>query len=453
MIQQILFVLLAAVAIYFFTRKVMSIRRNILLGKDEQLNDQPKLRWRNMFIFALGQKKMFNNPLVAVLHLFVYVGFVIINIEILEIFLDGILGTHRLFAPFLGLFYSQLIFFFELLAVAVIIGCAIFLVRRNFIKVNRFTKPELKGFPFRDANIILITEIVLMSLFLTMNAADSLLNERESKYTFFTAISGFLGNSLLENYSNQTLEFIERTCWWLHIAGIFAFLNYLPYSKHLHIILAFPNSFFARLNNIGQMENMPLIQKEVVLSFQPERANEFPGDDAPMKFGAKDVKDLSEFPGDDAPMKFGAKDVKDLSWKSLMDAYSCSECGRCTAACPANQTGKKLSPRKIMMDTRDRLQEVGNNIDKHGMDFTDNKTLLGDYISVEELRACTTCNACVEQCPILISPLNIILELRRSLVMEDSNVPNEWAMMFGNMENNQAPWKFSNEDRANWVKQ
>jgi formate hydrogenlyase subunit 6/NADH:ubiquinone oxidoreductase subunit I len=435
MIQQILFVLLSAVSIYFFTKKVMSIRRNILLGKDEQLNDQPKLRWRNMMIFALGQKKMFKNPLVAVLHLFVYVGFVIINIEILEIFLDGILGTHRLFEEMP--FYKELISSFEFLAILVIVGCVVFLVRRNFIKVNRFTKPELKGFPFRDANYILITEIVLMLLFLIMNSTDIIRHQAMftngnceliiKTYGFFSTKIYF---AFFENFSYQTLKTISRTCWWLHIAGIFAFLNYLPYSKHLHIILAFPNSFFARLNNIGQMENMPLIQKEVVLSFQPERA--------------------AEFPGDDAPLKFGAKDVKDLSWKSLMDAYSCSECGRCTAACPANQTGKKLSPRKIMMDTRDRLEEVGNNIDKHGMDFTDNKSLLGDYISVEELRACTTCNACVEQCPILISPLHIISELRRSLVMEDSNVPNEWAMMFGNLENNQSPWKFSNEDRANW---
>ncbi|MEY4875475.1 MAG: hypothetical protein RL708_624 [Bacteroidota bacterium] len=433
MIQQILFVLLSAVSIYFFTKKVMSIRRNILLGKDEQLNDQPKLRWRNMMIFALGQKKMFKNPLVAVLHLFVYVGFVIINIEILEIFLDGILGTHRLFLPIIGSnFYSILISCFEMLAVLVIVGCIVFLIRRNITKVNRFTKPELKGFPFRDANYILITEIVLMTLFLTMDTCDSwiLHNNDSTPSEFFSGIISTHLYKFLPTHSESVYDAFSSTCWWLHIAGIFAFLNYLPYSKHLHIILAFPNSFFARLNNIGQMENMPLIQKEVVLSFQPERA--------------------AEFPGDDAPLKFGAKDVKDLSWKSLMDAYSCSECGRCTAACPANQTGKKLSPRKIMMDTRDRLEEVGNNIDKHGMDFTDNKSLLGDYISVEELRACTTCNACVEQCPILISPLHIITELRRSLVMEDSNVPNEWAMMFGNLENNQSPWKFSNEDRANW---
>ena len=435
MIQQILFVILSAVAVYFFTRKVMSIRRNILLGKDEKLNDNPNLRWKNMMLFALGQKKMFKNPLVAVLHFFVYAGFIIINIEILEIFLDGILGTHRLFLPIIGTsLYSFLISTFEFFAVSVIVGCAIFLIRRNFIKVNRFTKPELNGFPFRDANYILITEIILMLLFLKMNAVDQVLQSRGVEHYHETGAFLFSSKAygLLDGFSTGFLIAVERICWWLHIAGIFAFLNYLPYSKHLHIILAFPNSFFARLNAIGQMENMPLIQKEVVLSFQPERA--------------------AEFPGDDAPMKFGAKDVKDLSWKSLMDAYSCSECGRCTAACPANQTGKKLSPRKIMMDTRDRLEEVGNNIDKHGMDFTDNKTLLGDYISVEELRACTTCNACVEQCPILISPLNIILELRRSLVMEDSNVPNEWAMMFGNMENNQAPWKFSNDDKANWIK-
>jgi heterodisulfide reductase subunit C len=435
MIQQILFALLAAVSIYFFTKKVMSIRRYILLGKDEILNDNPKLRWKNMLLFAVGQKKMFKNPLVAVLHLFVYIGFVVINVEMLEIVLDGILGTHRLFLPFLGTtLYSLMISSFEILAVLVIVGCVIFLIRRNITKVKRFTKPELKGFPFSDANYILITEIILMLLFLKMNAIDQVLQGRGIEH--YRATGSFLfssqANIFLKSYSTETLEIVERTCWWLHIAGIFAFLNYLPYSKHLHIILAFPNSFYARLNAIGKMENMPLIQKEVVLSFQPERA--------------------AEFPADDAPMKFGAKDVKDLSWKSLMDAYSCTECGRCTAACPANQTGKLLSPRKIMMDTRDRLEEVGKNIDTHGMDFTDNKSLLGDYILVEELRACTTCNACVEQCPILISPLHIITELRRSLVMEDSNVPNEWAMMFSNIENNAAPWKFSNEERANWTK-
>jgi heterodisulfide reductase subunit C len=430
--QQIIFFLCSAVAICFFSKKIISIRRNILLGRDETLNDNPNQRLRNMIVFALGQKKMFTNPTVAFLHFIVYAGFIIINAEILEIFLDGLFGTHRLFAPLLGDLYSILINSFEILAVLVLVSCVMFLIRRNLIKVNRFTKPELKGFPLKDANIILFTEIILMSLFLKMNAADQLLQTRGIEH--YTATSHFFISSLvaelMQGYSTSTLIFTERACWWIHILGIFAFLNYLPYSKHLHIVLAFPNSYFARLENIGKMENMPLVQKEVTLMFQPERAN--------------------EFPSDDAPVKFGAKDVKDLSWKNLMDAYSCSECGRCTAACPANQTGKKLSPRKIMMDTRDRIEEVGNNIDKHGLDFTDNKTLLGDYITVEELRACTTCNACVQECPINISPLNIIVQLRRSLVMEDSNVPNEWAMMFGNIENNMAPWKFSNEERANW---
>ncbi len=432
-VQQIVFSLLAALAIYFFAKKITRIRRNIFLGVKKSIHDQSGKRWRNMIVFALGQKKMFSNPLVAILHLFVYVGFIIINIEILEIFIDGIFGTHRVLLPLLGSGYSFFINCFEFLAAAVWIGCAVFLVRRNLVKIERFQKPELKGFPFRDANIILISEIILMSLFLKMNAADQLLQSRGIEHytatgTFY--ISSFL-SGLMQNYSTTSLLIAERGSWWLHIIGIFAFLNYLPYSKHLHIVLAFPNSYYAPLEPAGKMSNMPLVQKEVVLSFQPERA--------------------PEFLGDDSPVKFGAKDARDLSWKNLLDAYSCSECGRCTAACPANQTGKKLSPRKIMMDTRDRLEEIGKGIDMHGAAFTDNKTLLNDYITVEELRACTTCNACVQECPINISPLDIIVELRRSLVMEDSNVPNEWAMMFSNMENNQAPWKFSNEERANWV--
>lgn len=420
-IAQVAFIALAAFGIYWFSRNILRIRRNILLGKDEMLNDRSGERWKNMLLMAVGQKKMFRNVPVALLHLIVYAGFIIINIEVLEIVLDGALGTHRVFMEPLGRFYTFLINVFELLAVAVIVACVIFLVRRNIIKLKRFISADLDGWPRSDANYILITEIVLMSLFLIMNAADSTVNGR-------FLISGEIA-PLFSGMSDSTLHTIERTAWWLHIIGIFAFLNYLPYSKHLHIMLAFPNAYYARLQPMGQMENMPSVQNEVLYMMQPELAPT----------------------GEAQPMKFGAKDVQDLSWKSLLDAYSCTECGRCSAACPANLTGKKLSPRKIMMDTRDRLEEVGKHIDAAGNIKDDGKSLLHDYITVEELRACTTCNACVQECPVGISPLHIILELRRSLVMEESNAPQEWNGMFSNIENNFAPWKFSPEERDAWA--
>lgn len=433
-IQQIAFILLTAAAMWLFTKKVMEIRRNILLGRDEDLTDQKEMRWRNVMLNAFGQKKMFKNPLVAVLHLFVYLGFIIINIEIIEIILDGIFGKHRLFLPIIGSAYSFLINSFEFLALTVLIACVIFLFRRNITKVKRLNMGELtSGWPRSDANYILTFEIVLMSLFLLMNAADLALQEMGSSHYMQTGsfwISSFI-KPLLSGLSESSLIAIERFCWWAHIAGIFVFMNYLPYSKHLHVILAFPNAFYARLTVKGKMENMPEIQKEVLYMMQPHLA---PADADP-----------------NAVMKFGAKDVFDLSWKNLMDAYSCTECGRCSSACPANQTGKKLSPRKIMMDTRDRLEEVGKNISQHGEFKPDEKHLLHDYISVEELRACTTCNACVEECPVSISPLDIIMQLRRNLVMEESNSPQEWNMMFGNIENNMAPWKFSPDDRDAWT--
>jgi len=435
-VEQLIFLVFLVGAVFLFIKNIRIIRRNIFLGKAQNINEQPKFSLSNMIFFALGQKKMFSNPLVAVLHFIIYAGFIIINIEILEIIGDGLFGTHRLLLPMVGPFiYSLFMSIFEVLALLVLVVCIVFLYRRNVAKISRFTKPELNGFPSKDANAILVTEVILMSLFLIMNAAD-LAKLAKSPAELGHSFTGIISQMLAPLFSNNSvaaIDLIEKSSWWLHILGIFAFLNYLPHSKHLHIVLAFPNAYYSNLTPVGEMSNMPMIEREVKITFQPELE--------------------ATLPAPEGPMKFGAKDVRDLSWKSLMDAYSCSECGRCTAACPANQTGKTLSPRKIMMDTRDRLTEVGRNIDLHGMEFTDNKALLGDYISVEELRACTTCNACVQECPILISPLNIILELRRSLVMEDSNVPNEWAMMFGNLENNQAPWKFSNDDRLNWTKQ
>ncbi len=430
-LQQILFLVLTGVSVWLFSKKAGEIKRNIFLGLPETLNDQPSLRWKNLFLLALGQKKMFKNPLVAVMHLFVYVGFIIINLEVLEIVLDGLLGTHRLFVPILGSLYNWLLNGFEFLAVSVIIFCVIFLIRRNILKLKRFVSKDLNGWPRSDANYILFTEIVLMSLFLTMNACDLTLQSHGSEHYHQTGQFFFSGiiSPLFDGLNENTKIAIERSCWWLHIIGIFAFLNYLPYSKHLHILLAFPNAYYARLEPMGKMKNMPSVQNEVLYAMQPELA---PTDVPP-------------------PARFGAKDIFDLSWKSLLDAYSCTECGRCTAACPANTTGKILSPRKIMMSTRDRLELVGKNITLNKTFVDDQKSLLHDFISVEELRACTTCNACVEACPVSISPLNIIAELRRSLIMEESNAPQEWNGTFSNIENNFAPWKFSPDDRDLWT--
>ena len=432
-IQQILFVIVAGLAIWLFAKKVIQIRRNILLGKDENYNDRRAERWKNVFLLAFGQKKMFRNPLVAVLHFVIYAGFIIINLEVLEIFLDGVLGTHRLFA---GLpLYSWLINSFEFLAVGVVIVCVIFLARRNIIKLRRFISKDLDGWPRTDANYILITEILLMTLFLTMNATDTLLQERgysayAQNLTGNFSFSKFL-HPVFNSLSSSSLVVVERIAWWLHIVGIFAFLNYLPYSKHLHILLAFPNTYYARLEPKGKIKNMASVQNEVLYAMQPELA---PVDATP-------------------PEKFGAKDIFDLNWRNLLDAYSCTECGRCSAACPATQTGKLLSPRKIMMDTRDRTEEVGRIINRDGEFKDDGKTLLHNYISVEELRACTTCQACVEECPVAISPLEIIIELRRSLIMEESNAPQEWNAMSSNIENNFAPWKFSPEERDKWAEE
>ena len=434
-IPQVLFVLISGLAVWLFAKNIVQIKKNILLGKEEDLSDHASLRWKNVLLLAFGQKKMFRNPLVAFLHLIVYAGFIIINIEVLEIVLDGLLGTHRLFLKPLGSLYPLLINCFEILALLVIISCAVFLIRRNIIKLRRFISKDLDGWPRSDANYILFTEIILMSLFLTLNATDRSLQLQGAAHYLDTGsfiVSGKLV-PLFQHLSQGTLIGIERTCWWLHIIGIFAFLNYLTYSKHLHILLAFPNAYYASLKPMGEIQNMENVQNEVKYMMQPELT-------PPAS-------------GEPASMKFGAKDVFDLSWKSLLDAYSCTECGRCSAACPANQTGKLLSPRKIMMATRDRLEEVGKNIKANGSFKDDGKTLLHQYISTEELRACTTCQACVQECPVSISPLQIILELRRNLIMEESNAPQEWNGMFSNIENNFAPWKFSPDERDKWAKE
>jgi heterodisulfide reductase subunit C len=432
-LQQILFLLVLIAAIWLFYKKVNEIASNIRLGKDEDYSDRKPERWKNLLLLAFGQKKMFRKPFVALLHFIIYAGFIIINIEVLEIILDGIFGTHRLFAPHTGGFYTFVITFFEFLAAGVIIVCVIFLARRNITYIKRLRSRDLDGWPKTDANYILIAEILLMSFLLTMNAADTLLQERgypgyNEHLTGNFAVS-FLLHPLLAGMSDESLVLTERITWWLHIVGIFIFLNYLPYSKHLHIILAFPNAYYSRLEPKGKIRNMASVQNEVLYAMQPEQA---PANATP-------------------PDRFGAKDIFDLSWRNLLDAYSCTECGRCSAACPATKTGKLLSPRKIVMDTRDRMEDVRRNIKVNGEFKQDGKSLLHDYISTEELRACTTCNACVEECPVSISPLEIIIELRRSLIMEESNAPAEWNAMNSNIENNFAPWKFNPDDRDQWM--
>ena len=434
LLQQILFIILIGFATFLFVKKVKEIAANINLGRDEDLSDNKKERWKNVLLLALGQKKMFRYPLVGVMHFVIYAGFVIINIEVLEIVLDGIFGTHRMFASPLGSFYTFVIDFFEILAIGVLLVCVIFLIRRNVLKLKRFMKHELDGWPRTDANLILITEIILMGLFLTMNSADRALQLQGNPHYLDHGnfiLSGYLA-PFMENLSPTTLMATERTCWWLHITGIFAFLNYLPYSKHFHILLAFPNTYYKPLVPKGKMENMESVEKEVQYMFKPE---------------------LAPTNGNEQTQRFGAKDIFDLSWKNLLDAYTCTECGRCTAACPANLTGKLLNPRKIIMDTRDRVEAVRVNIKTNGEFKDDGKTLLHDYITTEEIRACTSCNACVEECPVSINPLDIIFELRRYLVMEESNAPAEWNGMFSNIENNFAPWKFSPDDRDKWTEE
>lgn len=428
-IDNILFAILLTIGIGFFIKNVKKLSRNIKLGHDIDRSDNSSERWKNMAMVALGQSKMVKRPVAGILHIIVYVGFVIINIEVLEIIIDGLFGTHRVFS-FLGGFYGFLIGSFEVLAVMVLVAVLTFWTRRNILKLKRFASSDLKGAPKKDADTILYFEVVLMSLFLIMNATDIHFQQANSG----NVISQYI-HPIFSSMSVFGIQAIERTAWWLHIVGILIFLNYLYYSKHLHILLAFPNTYFADLNAKGKFNNLESVTKEVKLMMDP---NADP-------FAAQPIDENA------VPSKFGASDVHDLNWVQLLNAYTCTECGRCTSSCPANQTGKKLSPRKIMMDTRDRLEEVGKNIDANkGVFVPDNKSLLNDYITPEELWACTTCNACVEECPVNISPLSIIMDMRRYLVMEQSAAPQSLNAMMTNIENNSAPWQYNQMDRLNW---
>lgn len=433
-VPQIIFVVIVAIATYFLYKRISQIRKNIFLGKASGRTDNKPERWKTMLLVALGQKKMFKKIVPALLHLFVYLGFLVINLEVLEFVIDGIAGTHRIFAPILGSFYIFLINIFEFLAVAVLLSCIVFLIRRNIIKVKRFSGAEMKKWPTLDANLILVIEIILMFAILTMNATDSLIQAQDDHYyqTGTFLFSQYL-IPLFDGMSLSTLIFVERAAWWFHIVGILGFAVYVTYSKHLHIALAFPNTFYSNLHPKGQVTNMPVVTNEVkmMLGMPSENPEAAPAEVA----------------------RFGAKDINDLSWVNIMNAYSCTECGRCTSQCPANITGKSLSPRKIMMDTRDRAEEVGASLAKGGKGLEDGKSLFGDYITKEEINACTSCNACTEACPVNIDPLAIILEMRRFMAMEESSSPASWNSMFQNVETNFAPWKFAPTDRFNWAKE
>lgn len=436
-LDNILFAIVLGLGFGYFYLNIKKLVRNINLGIAVDRKDNVKARWENMAMIALGQSKMVKRPVAGLLHIIVYVGFVIINIELLEIIIDGLFGTHRIFA-FLGSIYNFLIASFEILAALVLVAVLIFWTRRNVIQLNRFRSSDLNGNPKKDANYILYFEVVLMTLFLLMNASDLHLQNVPGGYSHFIKAGSFPISQFLEplfnGMSNELVMLLSELFWWLHIVGILVFMNYLYFSKHLHILLAFPNTYFANLNPEGQFDNLASVTNEVKLMMDP---NVDP-------FAAAPEPAIT-------PSKFGANDVQDLNWVQLLNAYTCTECGRCTSSCPANQTGKKLSPRKIMMDTRDRLEEVGKNIDANkGVFIPDNKTLLNDYISAEELWACTSCNACVEECPVSISPLSIIMDMRRYLVMEQSAAPTALNAMMTNIENNGAPWQYNQQDRLNW---
>jgi len=429
MIEIVVFSVLLVLGFGWFTMNILKVRQNILLGRDVKRSDNTSERWRTMLLVAFGQKKMFSRPIPALLHLALYVAFVITQIELIEIIADGITGNHRMFMDSLGDFYVFMISFIELLSVLAFIGTIAFLARRNMLKLPRLTMDELKGWPMKDANLILIMEIVLILCIFTMNGADDAM-QKES-YGFL--ISSFVGANIFKGMNHDTLHLLENIGWWGHFIMVLTFMNYLPYSKHFHIFLAFPNTYYSNLDKKGKFTNMESVTAEVKLMLDPNAD--------PYAAPTSEV----------APTRFGAKDVTDLTWKNLLDAYTCTECGRCTSSCPANITGKKLSPRKIMMDTRDRLVEIGELKRKHGKDYEDGKSLLGDFISEEEIWACTSCNACVQECPVNIDPLSIIVDLRRYLVMEESKMPTELTGMLTNIENNGAPWQFSPSDRLNWA--
>lgn len=431
-IPNIVFALILVAGIGYFVMNVRKLIRNIKLGKDVDRTDRKPDRWKNMAKIALGQYKMVRRPVSGILHIVVYIGFILINIEMLEIVIDGLFGTHRVFQPIIGnALYGFLIGSFEVLALLVLVAVVVFWFRRNIERVKRFWNKEMKGWPKHDGNIILYFEMVLMSLFLVMNATD--VNFQQAGVG--NIVSQFIA-PWFSSFSPEALHTIEKSAWWLHIVGILIFLNYLYYSKHLHILLAFPNTFFANLNPKGQFDNLEAVTKEVKMMMDPDTDPY-----AMPEEGAEEGE----------PEKFGASDVTDLNWVQLMNAYTCTECGRCTSSCPANLTGKELSPRAIMMKTRDRLEEVGKNIDANGGEFKDDgKQLLNDYITPEELWACTSCNACVQECPVNIDPLSIIMDMRRYLVMEESAAPQELNMMMTNIENNGAPWQYSQMDRLNW---
>lgn len=427
-IPNILFAIALIAGLGYFAKNVKTLIRNIKLGHDVDVSDNMSQRWKNMAMIALGQSKMVRRPIAGFLHVIVYVGFVVINIEVLEIILDGLFGTHRMFSS-IGNLYGILIGAFEILALLVFVSVTVFWLRRNILKLKRFWANEMTSWPKNDANFILYFEMALMTLFLTMNATDVHFQAMDNGNIISQYIASLFGSA-----STETLHIIERTAWWLHILGILIFLNYLYFSKHLHILLAFPNTYYGKVKPKGQFENNEAVTKEVKIMMDPN------------------VDPFAAQPeSTETPAKFGASDVQDLNWVQLLNAYTCTECGRCTSECPANITGKKLSPRKIMMDTRDRLEEVGKNIDANNGEFKDDgKQLLDDYITREELWACTTCNACVEACPVSIDPLSIIMDMRRYLVMEQSAAPMELNNMMTNVENNGAPWPYNQMDRLNW---
>ena len=431
MISTIVFALLLVLAVAFFTRNILKITRNIKLGRDINIKDNPKKRWWLVLRVAIFQSKMMGLPIAGILHVFVYAGFILVNIEMLEVMVDGFTGSHRVFS-FLGDFYTVIISATEFFALLVIIGCVVFLFRRNVIRLPRFWKSEMTAWPRLDANIILLTEVVLMTSIFFLNASDFILQTRE--FGHYEQVGSFFLSSffvpLIQNLPSETLVIIDRSCWWLHIVGIMLFLNYIPFSKHFHVFVSFPNVYFSKLDPAGKIANMPSITREIKSMLgQPVEAEENT---------------------DMAAIAFGAQDIKDLTWKGLMDAYSCTECGRCTRVCPANITGKKLSPRKLMMDTRDRLELTGKNIDKNGIDYKDDKSLF-DLISAEEIWACTTCNACTNECPVNIDQVSLVIEMRRYLVMEKAAAPGELNAIFSNIENNGAPWQFSQQDRMLWA--